>query len=1056
MTTAGPVLTLQIATQFLQDDSTFDLNVFSSVEADALKLLAARRGALSLNGVTQLSDAMARILSFHDGWLNLDGLRELSVHHALQLATKSGTLSLCGLCRITEHTAEALSRHEFGMLILDGLADLPDDIAIWLSNHKGFLHLSGLTTLAVSTAKALANHKDGVKLGGIKEITAEVASAFAKHEGALSLGITHLNKDVAKSLAKRTATLFLDGLQQIDAEVAGLLAKHQGDLFLDGLSALTDDAAEKLATHRGGLSLATLFNISDEAAANLARQRGDLNLTGLTVLSDKAATALARCRGNLCLDGLKEMSEGVAKRLAKHKGELTLDGLTHIPEGPAKLLGTFRCERLSLGGLSELSDVVAKSLVNYSGFLYLSGVASLSETAGMALSLRDGGTNLNGLTEISDAVGLTLSRCKGSLILYGLKAMSDQVREALAAKKQRDLEAKLAKKDHGSLAVETDVVAEETRSLGTVEALWSDFDPRKECLDVRIVREWENEEIVFRYVTYHIGSYKGKPSRMAGFFVFPKGAKKLPGLLYLNDGEHYGIFSVAKNYAKRGYACLSINWGGRKMENAEEGDPNTDWGAVDPTQQSRWDSWGLHPNDKSLDPFVSPRNSNWYLLTLGARRALTFLEEQAEVDGDRLGVSGHSAGGNLTVYVASTDGRVNAAVPLLGGSGFDSEYGPRFPAYKRRYVFGGNERFAATIGTESYTPSLKGPLLWVGATNDPDSVMDDTYRTGALIPHNDVRYSFTAHKSESLSVWNSVTNLLWFEQYLKGSFIFPKTPDSKLLFSAADHVPEFQVTPDSLQTLADVHIYYSVDPDPPARFWRSVEVTKVRDTWIGKLPVLAVKQPLFVFANVVYRLTKDEVESFVVQTDKFAISTMLHTATPMELRQANVQVTDSTHPLIDDFSHGWQDWYPPTSIHPQTWAYSTRKVGDPKWQGEPGERLAIEVQADRPNEMVIVLTENFWRSFRGKQNEFVAVVKLKGGEGTQSVSLSPKEFKTIEGAALSSWKNVDILSLRAFFDEGRKSFGSKRWAGGKPTFRKLWWQGNDRQGGTASESSVKQ
>ena len=56
-----------------------------------------------------------------------------------------------------------------------------------------------------------------------------------------------------------------------------------------------------------------------------------------------------------------------------------------------------------------------------------------------------------------------------------------------------------------------------------------------------------------------------------------------------------------------------------------------------------------------------------YLLTLGARRGLTFLEQQAQVDPERIGVYGHSMGGNLTVYVAGTDNRVKFRAADVAG-----------------------------------------------------------------------------------------------------------------------------------------------------------------------------------------------------------------------------------------------------------------------------------------------------------------------------------------------------------------------------------------------------
>ncbi|OWK45498.1 alpha/beta hydrolase family protein [Fimbriiglobus ruber] len=592
------------------------------------------------------------------------------------------------------------------------------------------------------------------------------------------------------------------------------------------------------------------------------------------------------------------------------------------------------------------------------------------------------------------------------------------------------------------LAPITALASDEPKAHGTVDELWANFNPRKEALDVKVVREWEKDGIVFRNVTYHIGSFKGKPARMAGFFAFPKGAKNKPGLLHLHGGGQRAFLSEVEFYAKRGYACLSVNWGGREMESAKDGDPNTDWGAVDPTQKNVPGYFNLKPGDKYLDPFESPRNNNWYLLTLGARRGLTFLEQQPEVDPDRLGVYGHSMGGNLTVFVAGTDSRVKAAEPSVGGSGFRTEPWPLLPQVKMETPNGDVKLFKVTLGFESYAPHVKAPLLWLGATNDFHGIMDDTYRTGGLIPHKNVRYAFTPHMNHRFTPEFAVTRSLWFDQHLKKTFTFPKTPDSKLVLATGDHVPEFQVTPDLSQPVADVHIYYSVDPDPRARFWRSATATKKDGTWTAKLPILSVEQPLFAFANVASRLMKEESEPFARPTEQYAISSLLHTAVPKDLRRTGVRATDLPDPLIDDFAHGWRDWYLLEAGNPHHWEFSTRKLADPKWRGQPGQRLAIDVRAEKKNELVLVLTENVFRGYRGKSQDFVAVTQLNGGKNTQTISLEPKDFKTNEGEALSTWQNVDVISLRAYYERGGKLLGSKSWAGNQPKFLKLWWQGS--------------
>lgn len=591
-----------------------------------------------------------------------------------------------------------------------------------------------------------------------------------------------------------------------------------------------------------------------------------------------------------------------------------------------------------------------------------------------------------------------------------------------------------------SLFLSALVLADEPKAPSTVKELFAIFDPRKDPLDAKVVREWEKDGIVFRYVTFHIGTFKGKPARMAAFYAFPKGTKKQSALLHLHGGGQRAFLHEVEFYAKRGYPCLSINWGGREMEEAKKGDPNTDWGVVDPTQTNVPGYFNLKPGEKYLDPFDSPRNNNWYLLTLGARRGLTFLEQQPEVDPDKLGVYGHSMGGNLTVYVVGSDNRVKAAAPSVGGSGFRTHPWPLLLQHRPQTPNGDVKLFDATIGFESYAPNITAPLLWLGATNDFHGIMDDTYRTGELIPHKNVRYSFTPHMNHRFTPEFAVTRPLWFDQYLKGSFTFPKTPDSKLILATDDHVPVLEVRPDASHEVAEVHIYYSVDPDPRARFWRSAEATKLGDTWTAKLPIMSVDQPLFAFANVVYKLKQSESEPHARPTERFALSSMLHTVAPKYVAANGVSATDKTDPVIDDFMHGWRDWYTLSPDNPHHWEFSTRKLTDPKWQGREGQRLTVEVQAEKPNELVIVLTENFFRQYRGKQKEFVAVVKLNGGIDTLTTTLEPKDFRASDGEALSSWKNVDLLSFRAYYDKGEKLIGSKNWAGPQPVFKKLWWR----------------
>ena len=579
----------------------------------------------------------------------------------------------------------------------------------------------------------------------------------------------------------------------------------------------------------------------------------------------------------------------------------------------------------------------------------------------------------------------------------------------------------------------------EDKAPASVEALWTDIDPGAEPLDVRSVRQWKEDGLLLSYVTFHVGTFKGRAARIAAFYGRPRGGRKLSGLLHLHGGGQRAFLHEVRYYARRGYACLSINWGGREMEGAQPGDPNTDWGAVDPTQQNVSGYSNLQPGEKYLDGFESPRNNNWYLLTIAGRRGLTFLERQPGVDPGRLGVYGHSMGGNLTVYVAGTDRRVKAAAPSVGGQGFRTMRWKLLPEQRRQVPNGAIELFRATIGFQAYASRIRAPLLWLGATNDFHGIMDDTYRTGALIPHADVRYSFAPHLNHRFTPAFAVTRPLWLDQHLKGAFTFPPMPGSRLLL---DGVPRFVVTPSSSQPIVRVEIMYSVDPDPRARFWRTAKGGREGDSWSAELPILSVERPLFAFANIYYRLKKPVEVQFARPTSVFAISSMLHTAAPGELREKGARATDTPSRLVDDFSRGFRDWYRLSADNPHHWQFWTRKITDPKWRGGAGERLTFEVKTEKPNRLVVVITENFFRGYRGsRKGESVTVVELPGGSGWHEVSLAAGEFIHQESSKrLESWDVADLLGFRAYYgDRGGKVLGSVRWAGDWPEFRNLRW-----------------
>jgi hypothetical protein len=169
-----------------------------------------------------------------------------------------------------------------------------------------------------------------------------------------------------------------------------------------------------------------------------------------------------------------------------------------------------------------------------------------------------------------------------------------------------------------------------------VQELWAGYDPRTEPLNVKVIRDWdevyEGKQIKVQMLTFTVGTFKNQVSRISAYYAYPKGVKdKVPGLVQVHGGGQRANKHMVEVDAANGYASISLNWGGRELEDQKPGEPGTNWGAIDPTQKHVSHYFRLTPDEKTVESVYSPRNNNWFILSLATRRGLTFLEQQPQV-----------------------------------------------------------------------------------------------------------------------------------------------------------------------------------------------------------------------------------------------------------------------------------------------------------------------------------------------------------------------------------------------------------------------------------------
>lgn len=597
-------------------------------------------------------------------------------------------------------------------------------------------------------------------------------------------------------------------------------------------------------------------------------------------------------------------------------------------------------------------------------------------------------------------------------------------------------------------AISTNVVAYGADSLPrlsaapqSVEQLWAGYAPQSEPLDVSVVREWQEDDLTLRYVIYAIGTFRGKPARMAAFYGFPTGAKNVPAVMHMHGGGQRAFLQIVRRYAQRGYATLSVNWGGRPMEEAQPDDLNTDWGAVDPTQNNVGGYSNLLPQDNTIDPFPSARNNNWFLLTVGCRRGITFLEQQPQVDADRIGVFGHSMGGRLTGLVAGSDERVKAASPSVGGSGFLQTDLWGLPGSARR-VKGDLDLFQRTIAGQSYLKRVRCPILYLSATNDFNAPMDFVEKGMRLVPHANKRTTYAPHLNHRFTPEAEIARPLWFDSQLQQRFDFPKSPTAELRLNRKGGIPAFRVRPDTSLPIERVDVYYGYERDPRNRFWAHGEATARDGVWEAECPVFDLDEPLFAFANVYYQLSKDQRREGDPETFALSVS---RAAYPDALRDAKVKATEKPTRLIDDFSRGFHDWYTLNINNRHHWLISTRKLADPRWEAPRGAKLSFEIApTEAGNTLAVQLKTDSWRGYSGRRADtWTALVPLAKA-GRQRVELAASALTNASGATLDDWYGVTEL----IFQSGDKSQTSSArdlqpWSGAVPEFIELRWNGGE-------------
>ena len=567
------------------------------------------------------------------------------------------------------------------------------------------------------------------------------------------------------------------------------------------------------------------------------------------------------------------------------------------------------------------------------------------------------------------------------------------------------------------------VCAEEGAVIDSIDKLWEGFDPRALPMEVAVVKAWDEGDVHFEMVYFTGEIFEGEKTRIFGYIGRPRvAAGKMPGILHIHGGGQTAGLHWPRFWGGRGYVCLSFDFCG-----------DTNLPTLGPEyRREHFTRWGKVPADMmkiggGTQMTPTPRYNPWFHWALAARRGLTLLEAQPDVDADKLGIFGVSVGGTLTWTVAGVDARVKAAAPIYGCGWEFYTYPPQLDV-----DFGNDLRlWRKLIAPEAHASRITCPVFLLSASNDGHGRMDLAFRTLDLLASPIRSQIFSANYDHHVEPAEARSLPLWMDTHLKGPrAAWPATPGIEF---AGGEVPVVRVTPASASEIERVDIYYCLDKDwPTGRFWRVIpNVRREGDTFVGNAPFFSPDDKLCAFANV---------------TDKSGIRISSRLAKQPAASIPGARPTLQRQSMIDEMDDAlaW-NWVPaptdPTqqsgtffgewrggdgergfTLDPQMFPhdgpmgfyFGTRKIGEPQFRGTGRTVLLLDCLADHiPDRLTIHIRHhpptNTGQEYEADFAKTLAEIEQRGAWLT--LRMEPAQFHNKQGQPLPDWEQAEFFIL---------------------------------------------
>jgi hypothetical protein len=304
-------------------------------------------------------------------------------------------------------------------------------------------------------------------------------------------------------------------------------------------------------------------------------------------------------------------------------------------------------------------------------------------------------------------------------------------------------------------------------------------------------------------------------------------------------------------------------------------------------------------------------------------------------------------------------------------------------------------------------------------SNDFHGMAEATAWIVSNMQSKDFRIARSMHLNHKHDAGALAAKQLWFDSRLKGSFTYPAQPEICVELKTAEGRPVVKITPDASLPIECVDIFYTRDgncneyANNRTRFWKFVKPVKAGKDYSGHIDLFDLDEPLWIFANVQYKLAPPaDAYALTQASDTFTVTTCLKMFSPEQLTQAGVKADGRTTPVIESFGEDWEKEWVRSSGTIQSWCLNQACVPIPTFG-----KLVIETDDSMKTDLKVEV------------GSFIGTFPLRGDGTPQTIEVYPfdlKEKKT--GTRLLDWQSVPRPSL---------VLGTQR---GVPSFQKISWE----------------